>query len=137
MKEESGKLLDKAARAIKAAETLLKAGSVDFAAGRAYYAMFFIAEALLLEKGLSYSKHSAVHASFGKVFAKEGIIDKKFHRWLLDAFDQRIIGDYGVEAVITQMDVEQMIDHAKEFLTTASVFCEFKSKRGSNDKSTD
>jgi uncharacterized protein (UPF0332 family) len=41
MKEESGKLLDKAARAIKAAEILLKAGSVDFAAGRAYYAFFF------------------------------------------------------------------------------------------------
>ena len=36
--------------------------------------------------------------SFGKLFSKEGIIDKKFHRWLLDAFDQRIIGDYGVNA---------------------------------------
>jgi uncharacterized protein (UPF0332 family) len=61
--------------------------------------MFFIAEALLLEKGLSYSKHSAVHASFRKVFANKGIIDKKFHRWLLDAFDQRIIGDYGAPRI--------------------------------------
>ena len=49
MKEESGKLIDKAVRAIKAAEILLKAGSVDFAAGRAYYAMFFTAQALLLK----------------------------------------------------------------------------------------
>ena len=119
MKEESGKLLEKAARAIEAAKTLLKTGSTDFAAGRAYYAMFYIAEALLLEKGLSYSKHSAVHASFGKMYAKDGIVDPKFHRWLLDAFDQRIIGDYGVEAVITQADVEQMIEHAKELLATA------------------
>ena len=119
MKEESGKLLEKAARAIEAAKTLLKTGSTDFAAGRAYYAMFYIAEALLLEKGLSYSKHSAVHASFGKLYAKDGIVDPKFHRWLLDAFDQRIIGDYGVEAVITQADVEQMIEHAKELLATA------------------
>ena len=119
MIEETGQLLDKADRAITAAETLLRAGSTDFAAGRAYYAMFFTAEALLLEKGLSYSKHSAVHASFGKIFAKEGIIDKKFHRWLLDAFDQRIIGDYGVEAIITRQDVEVMIDHAREFLAAA------------------
>ena len=119
MKEETGKLLEKAARAIEAAKTLLKTGSADFAAGRAYYAMFYIAEALLLEKKLSYSKHSAVHASFGKLYAKEGIIDPKFHRWLLDAFDQRIVGDYGVEAVITQADVEQIIEHAKEFLATA------------------
>ena len=119
MIEETGQLLDKADRAITAAETLLRAGSTDFAAGRAYYAMFFTAEALLLEKGLSYSKHSAVHASFGKIFAKERIIDKKFHRWLLDAFDQRIIGDYGVEAIITRQDVEVMIDHAREFLVAA------------------
>jgi uncharacterized protein (UPF0332 family) len=60
MIEETGQLLDKADRAIAAAETLLQAGATDFAAGRAYYAMFFTAEALLLEKGLSYSKHSAV-----------------------------------------------------------------------------
>jgi uncharacterized protein (UPF0332 family) len=119
MKEETEKLLEKAARAIEAAKILLKTGSADFAAGRAYYAMFYIAEALLLRKGLSYSKHSAVHASFGKIYAKEGIVDPKFHRWLLDAFDQRIIGDYGVEAIITQQDVELMMDHAKEFLATA------------------
>ncbi len=49
MKEESGKLIDKAVLAIEAAEILLKAGSIDFAAGRAYYAMFFTAEALLLD----------------------------------------------------------------------------------------
>ena len=52
MKEESGKLIDKAVLAIEAAEILLKAGSIDFAAGRAYYAMFFTAEALLIDKGL-------------------------------------------------------------------------------------
>jgi uncharacterized protein (UPF0332 family) len=37
----------------------------------------------------------------------------------LDAFDQRIIGDYGVEAIITRQDVEVMIDHAREFLAAA------------------
>ena len=119
MKEETRKLLDKAARAIGAAETLAKTGSADFAVGRAYYAMFYIAEALLFEKGFIYSKHSAVHASFGKIYAKGGIVDPKFHRWLLDAFDQRIIGDYGVEADIAQKDAELMIDHAREFLAIA------------------
>ena len=122
MKEESERLIDKAVRAIEAAQILLKAGSVDFAPGRAYYALFFTAEALLFDKGLSYSKHSAVHASFGKLFSKKGIINKKFHHWPLDAFDQRIIGDYGVEAVITQVDVEQIFKHAKEFLATAQRF---------------
>ncbi len=39
MKEETEKLLDKAARAVHAAETLFQAADVEFAAGRAYYAV--------------------------------------------------------------------------------------------------
>lgn len=42
MKMETRKLLDKASRAIRAAENLLRDGDVDFAAGRAYYAMFYL-----------------------------------------------------------------------------------------------
>src|SRR5215471_5933071 len=52
MKPETEKLLAKASRAIAAAKLLLQAGDVDFAAGRAYYAMFYVAEALLAEKGV-------------------------------------------------------------------------------------
>ncbi len=44
MKPEAEKLLAKASRAISAAETLLGAADVDFAAGRAYYAMFYVAD---------------------------------------------------------------------------------------------
>lgn len=44
MKETSGKLLDKAARALQAAEQLLNSGDTEFAVGRAYYAMFYAAD---------------------------------------------------------------------------------------------
>ncbi len=119
MKEATQKLLDKATRAVHAAETLLREGDVDFAAGRAYYAMFYGAEALLHEKGLRFRKHSGVHAAFGEQFAKSGLLDAKFHRWLLDAFDKRIQGDYGVEAVLTDEEVAAMIEQAREFLREA------------------
>ena len=46
MKDYSRKLLDKAIDTIEAAELLVDAGKSDIAAGRAYYAMFYIAEAL-------------------------------------------------------------------------------------------
>ncbi|MBI4639227.1 MAG: HEPN domain-containing protein [Candidatus Tectomicrobia bacterium] len=59
MKEETQKLLDKASRAIHAAETLLQEGDVDFAAGRAYYAMFYTAKGLLNEKGLRFRRRSS------------------------------------------------------------------------------
>lgn len=119
MKEQTRKLLDKAARAVHAAKTLLDEGDVDFAAGRAYYSMLYVAEALLNEKDLRFRKHGGVHAAFGDHFIKTGLLDPKFHRWLLDAFDKRVQGDYGVEAAITQEDVEQLIAQADEFLKEA------------------
>ncbi len=67
MKEHSRKLLDKAIDSIEAAELLTDKDKSDMAVGRAYYAMFYIAEALLNEKGLKFNKHSAVHAALGNV----------------------------------------------------------------------
>jgi uncharacterized protein (UPF0332 family) len=66
VKDSSRLLLGKAQRAIQAARTLLDAGDLpEFATGRAYYAMFYVAEALLEEKDLRFSKHGGVHGAFG------------------------------------------------------------------------
>jgi uncharacterized protein (UPF0332 family) len=120
MKESSRLFLEKAQRAIQAAKTLLAGGDFpDFASGRAYYAMFYVAEALLEERGLSFSKHGGVHGAFGEHYVKTGIFDPKFHRWLLNAFDQRIEGDYGVEIVTASEDAAQLISQAEEFLEAA------------------
>src|SRR5712691_10117273 len=43
MKRKTGQLLDKAQDAIEAADFFLKGGKHSFAAGRAYYAMFYVA----------------------------------------------------------------------------------------------
>ena len=122
MKESSKGLLDKASRAIEAAEMLLENDLAEFSTGRAYYAMFYTAEALLNEKDLHFSKHGGVHGAFGEYFIKTGLFDTKFHRWLLDAFDQRIEGDYGVEILIVDQDAYELIDQAKEFLHAAKTF---------------
>ena len=122
MKEESRKLLAKAAGAIDAASLLLAAGSIDFAAGRAYYSMFYSAEALLNELGLRYRKHAGVHAAFGEHLAKPRLVDPSLHRWLLDAFDKRIVGDYGIDASLSATEVTEMIERAKGFVSEAERF---------------
>ena len=125
MKETSRLLLEKAHRAIEAARALLTAGNFpDFATGRAYYAMFYIAEALLEEKELRFSKHGGVHGAFGEHYVKTGLFDPKFHRWLLNAFDQRIEGDYGVEIIAVAEDAEKLIAQAQEFLEAAQRYLE-------------
>jgi len=116
------KLLDKAVDAIEAAEILVDHQKSDMAAGRAYYAMFYIAEALLNEKDLKFSKHSGVHSAFGENFAKTKELDVKYHRWLINAFDKRLIGDYGVETDIEIDDSLRMIDQPREFLESAQKY---------------
>ncbi len=102
MKPEAQELMDKTVRSLKTAEKILKDGEVDFAGSRAYYAMFYVAEALLLQRDLSFFSHSAVTANFGKEFAKTGILNPKFHNYLIKAQDRRNIGDYAIGNHLTQ-----------------------------------
>lgn len=122
MKEHSRKLFRKALDAIEVAEGILDMDKPEIAAGRAYYAMFYIAEALLYEKGLEFHTHGQVIAAYGKEFAKTKELDPKFHRWLRAGFDARISGDYDVDTNITKHFVADMINQAREFLETAEIY---------------
>ncbi|MFH1549407.1 MAG: HEPN domain-containing protein [Planctomycetota bacterium] len=124
MKEEARRLLEKAGRALHAAETLAGAGDAEFAAGRAYYAMLHAAQSLLREKNQRYRKHAGVHSAYGEHFARTGTLDPKFHRWLLAAFNTRLKGDYDIEADIDIDTAKEMIEHAHEFLQTARQWLE-------------
>jgi uncharacterized protein (UPF0332 family) len=109
-------LLEKAKRSQRVAAKLFKDGDIDFAASRAYYSLFYIAEALLLSRDLSFSSHSAVIANFGKEFAKTGALNPKFHHYLMESQDRRNIGDYSVLAEVTTEQVREMLAWAKEFI---------------------
>lgn len=110
------KLLDKALLSIRAADLLFAEGLTDFAAGRAYYAMFYAVEALLLKDGHSYSKHSAVVSAFGRDYVKTGTFDKKYHEYFLDAYDLRNIGDYGILHAVDRDSVAEIIRKAGEMV---------------------
>lgn len=119
MKEHSRKLFDKALDTIEVAEGMLDMDKPEIAAGRAYYAMFYVAEALLYERGLEFNTHGQVIAAYGKLFAKTMELDPKFHKSLRTGFDTRISGDYDVDTNITNQLVTDMINQAREFLKAA------------------
>jgi uncharacterized protein (UPF0332 family) len=89
MSEDFQRLLDKARESLAAADLLLDQGFSDFAASRVYYAMFYVAEALLASLGKSYSSHGAIQAAYGREFVKTDKLNPKFHRWLIDSQDFR------------------------------------------------
>lgn len=117
MNDEISALCKKAAESLDAAEMLLERGYAGFAASRAYYTMFYAAEALLLGKGLAYSKHSAVIAAFGEHFAKTKILDPKYHRYLIEGYEQRQISDYEALERISASAARTTIGRGKEFLS--------------------
>ena len=122
MNEYTRKLLDKAMDTIESAELLLDHNKTDVAAGRAYYALFYVAEALLNERGLQFSKHGDVMGAYGKHFSKTKLLDQKFHRWLIEGFDTRLIGDYQVDTEIEMNHVTNMINQAREFYEAALIY---------------
>lgn len=118
--------LDRERENIRVAELLATENSPDIAASRAYYAMFYIAEALLLSRGLTYSSHAAVIAAYGKEFARHKALDPKFHRYLIDSQDTRQLGDYGVEAHVPVAEATATIRRAREFLEAAESYLGIK-----------
>ena len=116
MNEDLTSLMAKAQESLSAARLLLDQGYHGFAASRAYYAMFYVAEALLASLGKSYSSHAGVLGGFGQEFAKTGKLDVKFHRWLIDGQDVRNVADYGVGTEVSGEQAGEVISRAEEFI---------------------
>lgn len=120
--DEIKALLSKAEQFIRSAQLLRHHGDFASAASRLYYAMFYCAEALLLTKGLSYSRHGSVIAAFGQHFVKTGIFPVELHQWLLDAFDKRQIADYDALATLNEVDIATMEQQALQFFQTTRTY---------------
>ena len=129
MNEDIKALLSKAQESLAAAKLLRSQGYHGFAASRAYYAMFYVAEALLASLGQSFSSHGGVIGAFGREFAKTEKLDPKFHRWLIDGQDARNVGDYGVGVEITEDQANELVDHADEFIRIVHEYIEAESKQ--------
>jgi uncharacterized protein (UPF0332 family) len=109
----------KARYSLAAAELLTSEGYHDIAASRAYYAMFYVAEALLFSKGLAFSSHSAVIAAYGKEYARTGLLNPLHHQHLRDAFQIRQASDYITETEISDTKAAEIIEWGKNFLADA------------------
>jgi uncharacterized protein (UPF0332 family) len=114
--------LEKSRRFLRSGNALLELGDPDSAVGRAHYAMFHAAEALLLSKGLEYSTHRALQSAYGREFAKSGLLPEKLHRALLDACESRLSADYESGPGIDSETARNHLADAKEFVDAAAKY---------------
>lgn len=116
MKEEVKRYIEKAERSLKVAKDLLEKRYYEDACSKAYYVMFYSAQALLKNLNINVTKHSAVIAKFGEKFIKTGIIEPKYHKYMIDAKKKREISDYDVFAVIDEDIACERVKWAEELL---------------------
>jgi len=119
MTEAQLDLLAQARESLSAAKLLLANGYPGYAAARAYYSMFYAAEAFLEGDGLAFSSHKAVIAAFGKEFARTGRVPSELHRYLVDAEELRHTADYGPHRAVDADRATKQIERAERFLAVA------------------
>lgn len=121
MKEEITQLREKSKRSLEAAKYLHEKRDYDFAVSRAYYSLFYTAEALLLMKEKSFSKHSAIIAAFYQFYIQNGSLEKKYHQILNRAFDLRNDADYLLPPP-SQETSEILLLQCREFIEVTEKF---------------
>jgi uncharacterized protein (UPF0332 family) len=119
---EQAVLLEKARSSLAAARLLVGGEFPEYAVGRAYFAMFYAAQALLLGEAQTFSKHAAVIAEFGKTFVKTGKIGAEYHRYLIKAQESRNVGDYDARTGLSARDAEEQIGNGERFLAMAESY---------------
>ncbi len=117
MKEEIPALIEKSEHALRVAQDLRTDGYAPDAVSKAYYSMFYAAQALLKSENIDVTKHSAVESTLGYHFVKSGKLDSKYHRMFIEARKFREIADYDIQEEIVQSQAIGKIEEAKVFLS--------------------
>ena len=107
----------KADASLLSARRELEAGAFEFAVNRLYYAMFYAVSAVLLDRQLSFNKHSGVRAAFHREIIKEGLLDVKWGKLYDQLFEDRQEGDYLAMVTFDKQYVESQLTLCTEFLS--------------------
>ena len=113
------KLIAMAEEELGSVELLLDQNYIRAALSRCYFAMFYMAEAILLSEGKSYSSHRAVISALGKNFVRAGKFPKQLHQYLVRAQERRLSADYTAPGDLTLEDARKQFEWAKQFLSEA------------------
>ena len=109
--------LSSAREKLTSAKLLLEAGLYKDSIGRSYYAIFSAIRAILAARQVDFSKHAGVIAYFQKEFIKTGIFDRKYSKYLQQAFQIRNSCDYDDFFIVSKQDAEEQYERATEILT--------------------
>jgi uncharacterized protein (UPF0332 family) len=123
MKQDVQRHIESAEVFLRESEHLLSGGFFRGTVGRAYYAMFHAATAVLLHKGIERTSHGGIIAAFGRFITRPGLADPKFHRYLIEAFTLRNDCDYLAPFEAEESQARATLNRAREFVDVCRQLC--------------
>lgn len=108
--------LARARRALRTGYMVLGDGDYITAVNRAYYAVFYAANALLATQGLERSKYSGVIAAFRQQFVKTGLIEAEYSDFYGALLEDRQRGDYDELEVLDHEVARRDLERAERFV---------------------
>ena len=103
---------------LESAQREFIAGAYSFSVNRLYYALFYAASAALLDRQLSFTKHTGVRSAFHREFIKSGLLEIEWGKFYDKLFEDRQEGDYLVFVTFERDYVEDLVKMSKQFLET-------------------
>jgi len=114
--------VDRAHQMLTVAAHNLDDGFYASAVNRAYYAIFYAANAMLATLGLARSKHSGVISAFRERFVKPGRIEAEYSRIYGRVMNDRHAGDYAIDKTLTADQARRDLDDARNFVARVETY---------------
>jgi len=120
-RELVGYRLQKARETLNDARILADAQRWNPCVNRLYYACFYAVSAILIQRGLSSSKHTGVRSLFNQQLVKTAKVSKEKAKIFNDLFERRQEGDYMDFVSFEELQVRPWISQTEAFIETISL----------------
>jgi uncharacterized protein (UPF0332 family) len=118
MPDASDRLFNKAQTYLRSAAVLYELEDFDSCASRAYFAMFYAAQALLLHENGALPSQQGIRTSFINTFVDTGRLPSHAGNVLNQASEMQEMADYGHHFAVSQEQAERMLQEAEAFVNS-------------------
>jgi len=110
--------IQKSNASLQEAKDVGKLGYWNLSANRLYYACYYMASALLIDKGFKAQTHGGVIHLIGLHFVTKNLISRDFGRLFSRLYEMRQSGDYDDMFDFTAEEVAPYFEKTKDFIKT-------------------
>lgn len=118
MNEKVEALLKKAQKFLRSAAVMIELEDFDSTASRAYFAMFFAAQAALLQDTQALSSRQGIRSAFISRFVERGPLPERAANALQRASELQEMGDYAYDFAVSAEDAEFILSEAEAFVNS-------------------